>query len=137
MAAETSMVERVADAIESARCPHREGPFGGYDYGYRNATPPKDGRYVIRDFRSPASPDWGKWIHQTDDVNEHDALLLKMTRHHIARAAIEAMREPTESMVDAAGPALKAYGRWGYDVRDDRRREYIAMIDAALNAGRN
>lgn len=45
----------------------------------------------------------------------------------IARAAIEAMREPTDEMIDAAAKSvitneIEPYGGW-----------YTAMIDAALN----
>lgn len=85
------VVEAVADAIERANCPGREGPFGGYDYGHNEdfyGKAPEGGRYVIRDFRNPASRDWGKWLHQTDDPNEHLAIFEKMTREHIATAAI-------------------------------------------------
>lgn len=83
-----SMVERVSAAIVRAGCPDREGPFGGYDYGYPDDTPVKGGRYVIRDFREIGSPDFGKWLHQTDDAAAHDEMFAKMTREHIARATI-------------------------------------------------
>jgi len=84
------VVERVAQAIEAAQCPGREGPFGGYDYGHPDDKPVDGGRYVIRDFRDPKSPDWGKWIHQTDDNDEHEAMFTTMTRRHIAIAALGA-----------------------------------------------
>src|SRR3546814_10583376 len=67
-------IDRAVAAAEKARFPLREGPFGGYDYGHNNSQPVKGGRYVIRDFRDPSSPDWGKWIHQTDNHDEHEAL---------------------------------------------------------------
>lgn len=73
-------VEAVKAAIKLASCPGREGPFGGYDYGYNEAfygPAPEDGRYVIRDFRDPKSPDWGKWLHQTDNREEHEAMFVK------------------------------------------------------------
>jgi len=92
----SELIERVADAIEAAECRGREGPFGGYDYGHNEAfygKAPEGGRYVIRDFRDPASDDWGKWLHQTDDNAEHEAMLVKMTREHIAVTAIRAMRK--------------------------------------------
>ena len=87
-------VERVARAIEAAQCKGREGPFGGYDYGHNTAfygPEPEGGRYVIRDFRDPASPDWGKWLHQTNDSEDHERMFAKMTREHIAQAAIRAI----------------------------------------------
>lgn len=97
-----TLVEQVARAISSASCPGHEGPFGGYDYGH-NREAPKGGRYVIRDFRDPASNDWGKWVHQSDDRDEHDAMFTKMTEEHIAQAAIkavlDAMQEPSEAMI--------------------------------------
>lgn len=87
-------VEAVKAAIKLASCPGREGPFGGYDYGHNEAfygPAPEDGRYVIRDFRDPKSPDWGKWLHQTDNREEHEAMFVKMTDDHIAQAAIAAL----------------------------------------------
>lgn len=106
-AAHNAAIEAAADdeatltlvglAIERAGCPGREGPFGGYDYGYKTefyGPAPAAGRYVIRDFRDPASPDWGKPIHYTPDEDAHNAMFAKLTQHHIARAAILALKEP-------------------------------------------
>ena len=87
-------VEAVARAIKSASCPGREGPFGGYDYGHNEAfygPAPEGGRYVIRDYRDPSSPDWGAWLHQTNDRDEHEAKFAKMTDDHVAQAAIAAL----------------------------------------------
>jgi hypothetical protein len=84
-------LDRAAEAAEKARCPHREGPFGGYDYGHNNPNPVEGGRYVIRDFRDPSSPDWGKWLHQTDDQTEHDLLFKRMTDEHILRAILASL----------------------------------------------
>ena len=87
-------VEAVKAAIKLASCPGREGPFGGYDYGHNEAfygPAPEDGRYVIRDFRDRKSPDWGKWLHQTDNREEHEAMFVKMTDDHIAHSAIAAL----------------------------------------------
>ena len=86
------VIERVAGAIETACCHGREGPFGGYDYGFDGKTV-MGGRFVIRDFRDPKSPDWGKWLFQTDDREEYEALLVKMTRDHVARAALSALSQ--------------------------------------------
>src|SRR3546814_14300125 len=63
-------IDRAVAAAEKARFPLREGPFGGYDYGHNNSQPVKGGRYVIRDFRDPSSPDWGKWLPQTANSSE-------------------------------------------------------------------
>ena len=91
------IVERVALAIDEAICPHREGPFGGYDYGHNTefyGPAPDGGRYVIRDFRTLASK--GEWLHQTDDRALHEATLARMTKEHIAKAAIRAVLEGVE-----------------------------------------
>jgi hypothetical protein len=84
-------VRPVADAIEVAGCPNREGPFGGYDYGHNTdfyGPAPDAGRYVVRDFRDPSSPDWGKFMHLTNDREEHELVFAQLTRRHIAKAAI-------------------------------------------------
>lgn len=46
-----------------------------------------------------------------------------------ARAAIEAMREPTEAMISAASEEGVS---WSEDARSYVRSEFAAMIDAAL-----
>ncbi len=108
---DAAVLDRIAAAIEAARCPHREGPFGGYDYGHNPAfygPEPEGGRYVVRDFRDPHSPDWGKWVHQTGDRAEHELVLERMTQRHIARAAYDAAR-PDAALL-----------------------EYVARLEAAL-----
>lgn len=48
-----------------------------------------------------------------------------------ARAAIEAMREPTDAMFDAGEKAATTYSaRWMMSIADD---VWTAMVDAALN----
>jgi len=87
-------IQAVARAIKSASCHGREGPFGGYDYGHNEAfygPAPEGGRYVIRDFRDPSSPDWGAWLHQTNDRDEHESMFARMTDDHVAQAAIAAL----------------------------------------------
>lgn len=89
----SAVLDEVAFAIERARCPGREGPYGGYDYGHNTdfyGPEPDGGRYVVRDFRDFRSPDWGKWVHQTACEEEHDQALLRLTGRHIAEAAITA-----------------------------------------------
>lgn len=76
-------LDKAIIAAEQARCPHREGPYGGYDYGHRNDEPVPGGRHVVRDFRDPSSPDWGKWLHQTDDPLVHEKVFERMTAEHI------------------------------------------------------
>lgn len=95
-----AVLDQVAFAIEQARCPGREGPYGGYDYGYNEAfygPAPEGGRYVVRDFRNPRLPTWGKWVHQTPDRDEHEQAYLRLTGRHIAQAAIEAFAQAMET----------------------------------------
>lgn len=55
------------------------------------------------------------------------------TPNEVARAAIAAMREPTEAMVDAATESITGPGTGpDHDYDDDMRRGYAAMISAAL-----
>lgn len=88
-------LDRVGLAIEAAACPGREGPYGGYDYGHKTdffrGPEPDGGRYVVRDFRDPSSADYGKWVHQTPDREEHEAAFERLTRQHIAQAALDAI----------------------------------------------
>lgn len=93
-----SVLDDVAFAIERARCPGREGPYGGYDYGHNTdfyGPEPVGGRYVVRDFRDFLSPNWGKWVHQTACAEEHEQALLRLTGRHIAQAAIDAYLKAT------------------------------------------
>lgn len=126
------LIERTARAIEDARCPHREGPYGGYDYGHRG-DPVEGGRYIIRDFRDPCSDDWGRWVHQTDDQDLHDATLKRMTEHHIARAAIAIIAPAVLDMV-ARIPEKRAEERFDeHGVRDyDTNATYYSGRAAEL-----
>jgi hypothetical protein len=107
---EASLDQAIA-AGEEARCPHREGPYGGYDYGHNTdfyGPEPKAGRYVVRDFRDPASPDWGKWVHQTHDKDEHDRVFRRMTDEHILRSIIGALLAYAPSASDKEPVSLKS-----------------------------
>lgn len=50
---------------------------------------------------------------------------------HLARAALEALREPTEGMVEAGADAADASG-WAVDAISGAKTAYRAMIDEAL-----
>lgn len=123
-------VEKIARAIEKASCPHREGPFGGYDYGHPDDRHVEGGRYVIRDFRDMESPDWGKWLHQTDDSAEHERMFEKMTQEHIVLAALSALLTPSEGMVEAGCMT----GTLNY--KPDVEKCWQAMVQAAMQEGR-
>lgn len=82
------ILDRVADAIEKARCPDREGPFGLYDYSnYRGNEEP----HCVRDFRDPRSDTYGNIIFRSSDREEAERMYERLTRQHIAAAAIAAM----------------------------------------------
>lgn len=98
------LVEEIARAIETAQCVGREGPFGGYDYGYPDDKPVEGGRYVIRDFRDPRSPDWGQWLHQSSDREEHEAKFAEMTRHHIAGSVLPIIHRREQQAAEALKP---------------------------------
>ena len=82
------LLERVGRAIEAARCPNREGPYGGYDYSsYGNPTP-----YHVRDFRDPKSDTWGRTVFRSNDRDAMHREYERLTRAHIALAAIQAIQ---------------------------------------------
>lgn len=87
----TMTPELLAAAIETASCPGREGPYGLYDYSeYPGETPP----YVVRDFRV-RGPGHGDAVFSSHDRAEADAVYDRLTREHVARAAIEAFLSAT------------------------------------------
>lgn len=93
---ESTLVEKLARAMREAECPGREGPFGGYDYGHNTdfyGPEPEGGRYVVRDFRDPSSPDWGKWVHQTHDCAEHERALQRLTDAHVVSAVLRTLAD--------------------------------------------
>jgi hypothetical protein len=78
------------EAIEAAGCPHREGPYGLYDYSnYPGTEPP----HVVRDFRDPRSADWGKAVFRTSDAAAAKTEFTRLTHEHIAMAAYRASME--------------------------------------------
>lgn len=86
-AIDNAMLDRVADAIEQARCPGRQGPYGLFDYtSYGDPVP-----HHVRDFRDPESKLYGSCVGAFADRQIAVELFETLTRHHIALAAIEAM----------------------------------------------
>lgn len=90
-----SPLEKVARAIETARCPGREGPYGGYDYSKGKSSTP----YMVRDFRDPASPRWGCVVAAFATSEECDAEFERLTEEHIARASLTALLDPDEELL--------------------------------------
>lgn len=64
------------------------------------------------------------WDHVSDQTRD--------LRRSDARAAIAAMREPSETMVVDGFEAMKGDWQMCRDAADDARRCWAAMIDAAL-----
>lgn len=79
--------QRVGEAIEAAGNPGREGPYGLYDYSAWNHPRP----HHVRDFRDPASATHGDCVFQSADRDEAVAAFERLTRDHVARAAVAAM----------------------------------------------
>lgn len=69
----------------------------------------------------------------TEGPYERQSDLHKRNCRLLARAAIEAMRDPTDAMVDAPLPSSPSHGGRYENRRDLRPYIYRAMIDAALN----
>jgi len=87
------IIERVASAIEEAQCHGREGPYGLYDYSdYPGNTAP----HRVRDFRDPKSDTYGNHVFKSVNREEARAEYERLTREHVAKAAIEAMRNSTD-----------------------------------------
>jgi hypothetical protein len=84
-------LERVAAAIELAQCPGREGPYGLYDYTDCGDKEP----HRVRDFRDPRSETYGRSVLRTTDKEAARKEYERLTRLHIARAAVEALQEKT------------------------------------------
>lgn len=122
---------RVADAIEQAQCPNREGPYGLYDYtSYGHPKP-----HHVRDFRDPKSETWGHAVLTTTDREEAEATYKRLTREHVAKAAIAALRASTQGGedVDDDHPVLAAILR----VRHRNAGNFAPSHSGALGEARD
>ena len=82
-------LDAVAEAMEKASVPHREGPFGLYDYtDYGDPVP-----HHVRDFRDMRSATWGMAVHRGTDPVEARRIYDELTRRHVADAAVRAWKE--------------------------------------------
>ena len=121
-----NMIERVDAAITKAE-EIAGGRFYVFDYSsYPGDKPP----HVVRED--------GRAIFRTDNPESAQAVYRAAVRHFIARAAIEAMREPSEEMVDEGESNIEErcegpvwYDRGGTNPLYDA---YQVMIDVALNS---
>ena len=116
-----SMIERVARAICAAQ---DEDSFGLYDYSsYPGVKPP----HVVVDEINR------KVVFRSEHRADAESKWRLLRRAHVARAAIEAMLEPTKEMEDIGYQAFCGSGRpRGLRFID----AYTAMIDAALKPER-
>lgn len=85
-AREDPRLEAIADAIEAARNPDREGPFGLFDYtSYGDPVP-----HHVRDLRDHRSESYGDCLFRTVDRDEARRVYERLTREHLAISAIRA-----------------------------------------------
>lgn len=81
-------LDTIADAIEKAQCPDRQGPYGLFDYSrYPGDSPPR----VVRDFRYPGLPTFGHQVFSSHHEDKAAAEFERLTRRHIAAAAVVAV----------------------------------------------
>lgn len=117
-----SMVERVGEAIATAL---DSRAYGLYDYSsYKGDRPPHVVRY------EPT----GAAVFRSSSREKAEAEWKRLNKAFVAQAAIEAMREPTEGMISACavlGPTTSTVKMQ----RNAVRRDYTAMIEAALSDG--
>lgn len=108
----TEILDRVGSAIEHAS---KERPYGLYDYSnYPGDRPP----HVVMYEKNGAS------VFRSRDAAEARSVYERLCREYIAGAAIEAMREPTTTMIVAA---------YGHNAGHGEIAEiWRAAIDAAL-----
>jgi hypothetical protein len=81
------LIDRAAAAYDAARCQHREGPYGFYNYTSYGAPLP----YVVRDFRNPADPNFGQHVVATTDEEQGRRAYEQLTREHIFGCVVDAV----------------------------------------------
>lgn len=80
------VLDAVGFAIDAARCPSGEGPYGLFDYTSYGWPKP----HRVRDFRDTKSKSYGADVFVSDDRDEARAEFERLRRHHLAQAAIDA-----------------------------------------------
>lgn len=109
-----NMLEKVADAIREAEAGDN---YCLFDY---SKYPGTDAPHVVKDGYKELFRSW--------DAKEAKAYYYKLKNNRVAKAAIEAMREPSEKMIEAVGKRDLVTGEPDYDIAID----YQTMIDEAL-----
>jgi len=79
-------LEKVHAAIEAARMPDREGPYGLFDYTDHGDPAP----HHVRDFRNPDGVAYGKCVFRSVDREEARQVYERLTAEHVAIAAVKA-----------------------------------------------
>jgi hypothetical protein len=123
-------LERMARAIEDAT---NNRPFGLYDYSsYPGSEPP----HVVRDETKN-----GKIVFRSNTPVPAQLEHERLTRNHIARAALMAIREPTDDMLAPAckkhkpGEPMSENSPFECPAFTKRRSRWTAMIDHVLKEG--
>lgn len=103
-------IERLAAKIVESGCPHREGPYGLYNYeSYGRERP-----YTVRDFRDVRSPEYGREIFSSENRDEAAAIYERLTNEHPVYVVLDALlgmsgelagESPIKVMTES-GPAL-------------------------------
>jgi hypothetical protein len=116
-------LERMARAIEDAT---NNRPFGLYDYSsYPGSEPP----HVVRD-----ETNGGKIVFRSNTPVPAQLEHERLTRNHIARAALMAIREPSQGMIERGcevGPPIHG----GEFNPIEAVNIWTAMIDHVLKEG--
>lgn len=94
-----ALIETMARAYDDASCPHREGPYGLYDYSkYPGKSPP----HVVRDFRDLSSEKYGAFAASYEDRDSAEAEYKRLTKQHIYGSILSAL----EAHLKASGYAI-------------------------------
>lgn len=123
--------DEIADAIEQACHPDREGPYGLYDYTSHGWPKP----HRVRDFRDMRSPSWGQDVLASDSREEAKAEFDRLTRLHPARAVLDLLSRTTPTSAGTVdGVDLKeACKPWEYHVGEPP--DYESPLSAVYEAG--
>lgn len=109
----TGVLEKMARVIADAS---EERPYELFDYSRYPEVPGGVKAHVARNRR-------GGIVFESDDRTEAASVFDRLTRAHVARAALQAIREPDDAIVEAG---------WADAYEEDARATFTAMIDAIL-----
>jgi hypothetical protein len=87
MATRKDLIERAAAAYERASCPHRQGPYGLFDYSSYGAPIP----HVVRDLRERGGETFDKIVFRSTDRGLAQREFEHLTRMHVFGAVVDAI----------------------------------------------